>query len=352
MFKAKSIRVQFLTLLFVEVVLWSSLSELYWFLVEKFAYGEEASAEISWAPDLIYVFGSIAILFISTIPVFLYIIKGVNSPVKKITKGINKLADGKYEHIRVKGASEFVEIAEAFNKMSDSLEKMQELKKEIERERVLLFANMAHDIKTPITSILGFSSALSEGMVESEEKRKDYLNTITLKSMRINELIDRLFEFVKIESPENILHKSPCDIAEVLRGSLAAIYSDFEEKNMKVELSIPEVPVIKNADKLEIGRVFTNLLTNICRHNPCGTAVFVEMKENGETLIADSGEEIAQPVRKSLFKPFVSGDSARRSKNGSGLGLALSYKIMEKHGGNLSYISSCKPYTKGFLIKF
>lgn len=353
MIKKSGLKFQFLCLIALEIFLWSLLSEVYWLIAEKImTKGSASLSPDSWTPDLIYVIGSVAVLFFSTLPLIFYLFRRINSPVKKITDGIRWISKGKYRHINVKGSSEFVEIAESINKMSDSLSEMEKCKAEIEKERILLFANMAHDLKTPVTSILGYSKALGEGMVEDKEKQKEYLMTMTSKAMRINELIDRLFEYVKIESPENVLHKTDCDVAEILRNCVADIYTDMEEKNIELELNITEQVVIKNADRLEIGRVFSNILNNALKHTAGGTKVYVEMDENGNTVIADSGEKIPDVIASKLFKPFVSGDESRTSCNGSGLGLALAYKIMQKHGGSLLYESPYKSYTKAFLVKF
>ena len=189
-------------------------------------------------------------------------------------------------------------------------------------------------------------------MVSDEAKKQEYIETSMKKAVRISELTDRLFEYVKLESPEYILHKKDCDLPELLRNSVANLYSEFEAKKISLELNIIEKSVIKNIDPLEIDRVFTNLLNNALKHNESGIKVLVEMDSDGKTLICDSGKPIPSDTAAHLFKPFVSGDKARTSKSGSGLGLALSYKIMKKHGGNLSYKSPCGSWNKGFVVEF
>ena len=167
----------------------------------------------------------------------------------------------------------------------------------------------------------------------------------------MNDLIDRLFEYVKLESADNILHKENCDVAEILRNCLADVYAEYEEKKIQLEIQIPEIPVIKKVDKIELSRVYTNLLNNVLKHNTSGINVLVKMDEDGKVLIADSGEPLPAEVQDSLFVPFVSGDKSRQSKNGSGLGLALAYKIMKKHSGDLRLITKVEGYTKGFFAE-
>lgn len=236
------------------------------------------------------------------------------------------------------------------------LDKTEKIKEQAEKERLMLFANMAHDLKTPISSILGYSKTLALGIVTDETKKIEYLNTISSKAERMNDLIDRLFEYVKLESPENILHKTNVDVAELLRKSVGNVYTDFEEAGISLEAEIPENQIFKEVDPLEIDRVFTNLLNNARKHNPKGTAVSVFMSEKGKVTVADNGNSLPSEVVAHLFKPFISGDESRMSKNGSGLGLALAYKIMKKHGGKLSLVSPCicnqTEFTKAFVAEF
>ena len=292
------------------------------------------------------------LLILMNIPFLRFLMKHVDKPVQKIVEALNRLADGKYdEKIDFESRNEFDDIKDAFNSMSEKLETAEKIKQNAENERVLLFANMAHDLKTPITSIIGFSKALSDGIITDDKKKAEYLTTINSKAVKMNDLIDRLFEYVKLESADNILHKENCDVAEILRNCLADVYAEYEDKKIQLEIQIPEIPVIKKVDKIELSRVYTNLLNNVLKHNTSGINVLVKMDENGKVLIADSGEPLPAEVQDSLFVPFVSGDKSRQSKNGSGLGLALAYKIMKKHSGDLRLITKVEGYTKGFFAE-
>ena len=342
-----------------QIFLYMIVTLLVWFaivtLASEFLFQLEEKRGVEF-PMKVYVIANLIqalLLVLMNIPFLRFLIKHVDRPVQKIIASLNRIAEGNYsEKISFESKNEFDEIKDTFNSMAEKLEAAEKIKLNAENERILLFANMAHDLKTPITSIIGFSKALSDGIISDEAKKIEYLATINSKATKMNGLIDRLFEYVKLESTENLLHKEDCDIAEILRNCVADVYAEYEEKRISLEIEIPETPVIKKADKVELSRVYTNLLNNVLKHNPAGIKVLVKMDAEGCVLIADSGEKIPAEVKESLFMPFVSGDKSRQSKNGSGLGLSLASKIMKKHGGSLRLSENIPGYTKGFVAEF
>lgn len=228
--------------------------------------------------------------------------------------------------------------------------------REAERQKNLLLSDVAHDIKTPITTIAGFSQALAEGTVE-EGKEQEYLDAIRFKSMQTVDMVTLLFEYVKLDSAGFKLHRATEDICEVLRGCVAKCYTDFEEKDMELELDIPEESIMLSLDKLQMERAFHNLLANAYKHNPNGTKIWISLEKNKTEIlckISDNGAFIESETAKHLFDPFVQGDKSRTSGKGTGLGLSITRKIVEMHGGRVRLIQyrSPKPYTKTFEIKF
>lgn len=235
-------------------------------------------------------------------------------------------------------------------KVNELLEEEKERQLNYERRRNLLLSDIAHDIKTPITTICGYSKALSEGVAQ-EEKRMDYLNAIYGKALRIDELITLLFEYVKLDSEGYILHKEPGDLAELLRETIAAHYADFEEKQIALTIDIPDDSLPCEMDSLQIGRAITNLLTNALRYGREKGKVLVRLRDDVLT-VADDGKPIDPDFAERIFDPFSREDSSRRTKEGSGLGLSISAKIVEMHGGELLLNQEFgEGYTKAFQIR-
>lgn len=236
------------------------------------------------------------------------------------------------------------------NKVNELLERDKEQRRQFDRKRNLLLSDIAHDIKTPITTICGYSRALADGVV-TEEKQQEYLDAIYAKSMRMSDLITLLFEYVKLDSEGYALQKEEGDFAELVRESTALLYADFEEKVMQVDIRVPENPVPYEMDKLQMGRAVTNLLTNAIRYGRQGGKVLIQLEE-GVLTVADDGMEIEPEFAEHIFEPFSRADKARSTKGGSGLGLSISAKVVQMHGGSLElHTDYGKGYTKAFMIR-
>lgn len=242
-------------------------------------------------------------------------------------------------------------------KVKELLQKEKEQKANYDRQRNLLLSDIAHDIKTPITTVVGYARVLADGIVEDEEKKAEYLQAIYAKSMRVDELISVLFEYVKLDSDGFILHKGKEDVGELLRENIALLYADFEENGMELVVSVPEEKFPYEVDKIQMGRAITNILTNAVKYNPKGTRIVVSLQEEYQQYqqyvirIADNGTPIEDELAAHIFEPFARGDKARSSKGGNGLGLSISSKIIAMHGGRLQLERKCADgCAKAFLI--
>lgn len=228
-------------------------------------------------------------------------------------------------------------------------EKAQQLAND--RERNLLLSDIAHDIKTPLTTLCGYSKALADGMVKGE-KRQEYLDAIYVKSQRMNELITLLFDYVKMDSSGFELQKTETDLGELLRECIAALYADFEDKEMSLQIDIPDGVFLYQADRVQMARAITNLLTNAVRYGKEGGKVWIQLEDYTIT-VADDGMEIEEEFARHIFEPFSRADKARSTSGGSGLGLSIAYKIVQMHGGELRLKCGYgQGYTKAFQICF
>ena len=220
-------------------------------------------------------------------------------------------------------------------------------------QRNLMLSDFAHDLRTPIMTISGYAGALADGVVREEGMRQEYLEAIRRKSVRMGELINLLFEYVKLGSVSFHLKKEPCDLNALVAEAAASLYMDLEESGMEMRADIPEEPFTVEADRAQAGRVLNNLLVNAMRHNPEGTVVAVQVQRLAgmeEVAVADSGLPITKTAEE-LFEPFAKGDDSRGGDKGSGLGLSISKKIADMHGWELTLAQPYGSYTKAFVLR-
>ena len=222
-----------------------------------------------------------------------------------------------------------------------SLEELHEReRRDAEHKRYLIISDIAHDLKTPMTTVSGYARALADGVVSPAEQ-KEYLEAICTKTDRMNEIIQMLFNYVRLDSDGYELVKSSCDLCETVREVCSAEYSVIEDGGCELEVNIPDEAIKVEMDKVQFGRVVSNLLTNAVKHNPSGTRIGVTVRNEYDDIrvfIADSGEIIPDELASHLFEPFVMGDESRSTGGGSGLGLSVAKKICDMHGFKLNLV--------------
>ena len=235
-----------------------------------------------------------------------------------------------------------------------------EKQREYAEQKNLMLSDIAHDLRTPMTTIAGYSKALTDGMV-TEDKRQEYLDAIQTKTGRMNDLINLLFDYVRLDSKGFQLMRTNIDICEMIREAAAFQYQDIEDAGMELDVEIPEEKILVYADKVQFSRVISNLITNAIRHNKPGTSIGLYLLEEDETLrviVADNGVKIPKEKADMLFEPFVMGDESRNSKGGSGLGLSIAKKVVEMHGFKIRLVQqpmiqkfpAVSEYEKMFMI--
>ena len=280
----------------------------------------------------------------------------IMEPVQKIEEGFKEVTAGHLDTtLDFETETEFGEMRDAFNFMVRKLKDSEEKRMTMENERMQLFSNIAHDLKTPMTTISGYAGALAGGMVEEPDKQREYHLAIKAKSGQMDQLIDQLLSYSKLGTPQYRMNFAKVDLVELLRISCAALFSEIESKQMKLELWLPDKSVFYMADSLETNRAISNLLTNAIRHNPMGSLLCVGLTEEPgrtEIQIADNGAAIPKAIAGNLFEPFVSGSDSRSSSSGTGLGLAIVKKVMEQHSGEVLVLDAPSPYTKMFVLRF
>ncbi|WP_454052742.1 sensor histidine kinase [Clostridium sp. Marseille-Q7071] len=336
-----SVFVFILALLFVVIA-----GVLSWKLEKVIGSGAGSVEEISSANltifyNMLIKAGIIFLLtFIINVILFsLWTSKKISKPLGKITEGMSKMSEGNYDtKIEFYAEREFAVIRDTFNFMAEKLKVMEREKKELEDRKTRMLVDLSHDIKTPITTIQGYSKALSEGLIEDEDKKIRYYNTIFNKAGRVSELTDDLFEFVKLESVDYKLLITKTDYVEFVRKIIVDHYEEIEEKGFELDLRFPEKEILLGFDTKLISRAISNIIENALKYNPDGIKLRIEIIEEYDKVIleiGDNGIGIPENIKNRIFDAFVRGEESRKDDGGTGLGLAISKMIIERHGGQL-----------------
>lgn len=284
--------------------------------------------------------------------------KRVTEPIERLANDMNQVREGNLTvRTSVEGDFEIVDIQEAFNSMVQELESAKKNRETTAQNNQQLYAGIAHDLKTPLTMVLGYAKLLEQNNILSDEDRKRYIKTIIEQTEHTNVLLDSLLAYTKLENQSYQLKKEKRNIVECLRECVANYYPLLEEAEIKMELILPDQDIFCIFDDVEMKRVFTNLLANVVRHNPKKTSCVILLEEAADKdkkkiqiVIEDDGPKIPEDLQTTIFDSFVVGEISRNTKNGSGLGLAISKRIIEQHDGGLYYINEWREGFKCFKI--
>jgi len=276
-------------------------------------------------------------------------------PLNKLLQGVNTVKNGEYSaRVEIDSLNEIGELKDAFNLMAEKIQQEKLLKKKAEDNRKRMILDISHDLKNPLTSILGYSEFLLENNDILPEDKNKLLKVINNNSRRANDLIQDLFEYSRIESTEYKLDMGKHDIGEFLRELIAGYVPIMEKKGVKYEFEITEDEVVISFDKKNLDRALSNVILNSIKYNNPGITISIKLlvaDTKAVIIIEDDGVGIAKEFQGDIFEPFVRVDATRNSKSGgTGLGLAISKSIIEKHGGNIYLVRDINKGCK-FIIK-
>ena len=267
--------------------------------------------------------------------------------IEQIAEGVEAISEGNLDtRIEIRGDDEFSEMAEHINRMAAELKELLLLERESEQSKTDLITNIAHDLKTPLTSIIGYLELLSGGKVRlSPEMQQKYLGIAYTKSRRLEQLISDLFSFTKLSYGKITMKLSYVDIVKLLSQLLEESYPSFAENGLKYELRSNVSSLEITADGNLLARLFENLIGNAIKYGADGKRVIVRVnaeEENDavEVRVINYGYIIPEKDLPYIFNKFYRVDQARSTKTGgTGLGLAIAKDIAEMHGGSISVSS-------------
>lgn len=217
-----------------------------------------------------------------------------------------------------------------------------------------MLSNISHDLKTPLTVVLGCIEIVLEDSYLSDNERKAQLEKVYRKSQEVLDLINKFFDLAKLESGDRDMPISRLDINEICRNNILSFYDILTSKGFDVDISMPDQSLYIFANKMALDRILQNLISNAIRYGSDGNIIGIEVRYDEEAIfidIWDQGKGIQASRKDQVFeRMYTLEDSRNKQYQGSGLGLTITKRLVEEIGGEISLSSI--PFEKTtFTIK-
>lgn len=322
----------------IEVFLITNISMITQYM-EKTNYSTSAVYGILSSPmfmTMAYVLLGIGIFSIS----FLMMHKSFLDYISRISAAMQNISEGDFNTVlEVRGDDEFSTMADNLNQMAQDLKELMEKEREAERTKNELITNVAHDLRTPLTSIIGYLELLSQKPDLPQEIRCKYIDIAFNKARRLEKLIEDLFGFTKLNYGKISMNVTQVDIVKLLEQLLEEFYPSFSEKNLYYELdtNVQSQKIMADADL--IARLFDNLINNAIKYGAEGKKIIVKIRTDDEIVsisVVNYGYVIPEEELPLLFNKFYRVEQSRSTHTGgTGLGLAIAKNIVDMHGGTI-----------------
>lgn len=300
------------------------------------------------------------IFFLTVIVLVLFLIviyqrfifnRGIQAKIKQINDKLEEISEtGSDEKVMVFTDNPvLMELGGQINRLLTERQKMKADFKREEMSSKKMLANISHDIKTPLTVILGYLEMMRLNHADDEMVQK-----VEAKAKQVMDLINQFFTLAKLESGDANINLSKININEVCRENVLAFYDILIQKEFEVDVSIPETAIFVQGDKDALQRILYNLLQNVIRYGMDGNylGVFLRQDKNNVYIdVVDKGRGIEQEFVSHVFdRLYTMEDSRNREIQGNGLGLTIAKNLAVQLGGDL-YLSSIQNVKTTFTVK-
>ncbi len=269
---------------------------------------------------------AIAIALVAT----LFLSRRISSPIKALTVASKRLGEGDFsQRVQFADKSEIGELAQTFNSMASGLERAEQLQRN-------MVADVAHELRTPLSNIRGYLEAVRDGVVKADA---DTIRSLDEEASLLSRLVDDLQELSLAEAGELKLHYQGEDVPQLINQTVAAVQAEATAKGLSLSVDLADKLPVVNVDSHRISQVLRNLLENAMAHTGKGDSIAVTATEQGnwvEVSVSDTGKGIPDEDLPNIFERFYRVDKSRtRATGGSGLGLTIGKRLVEAHGGKI-----------------
>ena len=340
-----------------KIIIYSLLTMLLLAFLVDVIYNDELASSIIRMNEKFYYFcvmnkkTIISVTCILIILIYMYIfLRKLIGNIEEILKAIDKILKNPEQEIYL--PESLLSIENRLNKIRIDLITSRNEAKEAENKKNDLIVYMAHDLKTPLTSIIGYLTLLTEEKEISKKLQDKYINIALDKALRVEELTNQFFDITRYNLHSMPITKKELNVSYLLRQLIDECFPMLEEKNLKCNLEADEkIMILADGDKL--ARAFDNLLKNAINYSFENTEIEIKVNEEKEKInivFRNKGEKIPEYKLDKIFEKFYRGDSARSSSTGgAGLGLAITKEIIELHGGKI-FVKNDDEFIEFYII--
>ena len=284
------------------------------------------------------------IFSVLTIVFFLLLVKGKIKYLEEIRSILDKVSDGNLDiHIPVRTTDELGIMAQSVNDMAYKLKTSIEEERALEKTKNDLITSISHDLRTPLTSILGYLELINRMEAWDQEKLIKYSSIALKQCMDLKSLIENLFEYTKLSNADVKLNLISVNLSELLEQVILGFIPEFNETGMDYRLIFPNSKISVCADSTLLTRVFDNLIRNAIMYGKKGKYVDIKLyQENGSAVIQviNYGEPIPESDIPHVFEKLYRVDKSQLLDGGTGIGLAIVKSITDLHKGSINVVST------------
>lgn len=271
-----------------------------------------------------------------------------------IIEELHYIANGHFDHrIPFRVSGDVQRVVDSVNALVDSVINSMNEERAIEKSKDELITNVSHDIRTPLTSIIGYLGLIEDQQYHTKDDLLKYTHTAFLKSKQMKSLVDDLFEYTKVRQTDTPLSLTKIDLGAMLEQLAASFELEAQKKGMEIGADVGDTPLMMEADPEKLVRVFNNLVSNALKYGDGGKHINLIVKSVAEgeleVRVTNDGPKIPKASLALIFERFYRVEESRsKETGGTGLGLAIAQSIVALHGGYI-YVESTDALTS-FVI--
>ncbi|WP_262315830.1 sensor histidine kinase [Lacticaseibacillus parakribbianus] len=311
-----------------------NLQDSIWSVKQVLTFGANRAHLWSWRN----VFG-IAMALIDLAVIYWRLIRRYRQmQMRHVIRELHYIADGHLDHrVRLAVNTDLQKVINSINALVDSTVNSMAEERKIEQSKDELITNVSHDIRTPLTSIIGYLGLIEDNQYRSRDELLKYTHTAYLKAKQMKVLVEDLFEYTKVRQTTTPLNTVQFDMLAMLEQLAASFEMESSKKGMTIVVKGEPDPLMMEADTEKLGRVFNNLIVNALKYGKGGKHIFLDAQKVGSEVVikvSNDGQPIPNDALNQLFDRFYRVEESRSQETGgTGLGLAIAQSIIALHGG-------------------